>query len=84
MLLFLGLCSTSCASRPEVVTVPVIERVMPPAALVQDTPRPEFQGQANADLVEHALGLRTALDSCRADKAALRQWMEDASMETGR
>jgi len=81
-LLCLLLCA-SCSAKPEVVTVPVIERVMPPAALVQGTPRPEWSGSTNADLVEHALHLRSALGECNADKAAMRQWM-DTSMGTGR
>ncbi len=83
ILLCLTLCA-SCSARPKVVTVPVVDRVLPPAALIQDTARPEWVGATNADLVEHALGLRGALDSCRADKAALRQWMEEADMGTGR
>ncbi|WP_034628614.1 Rz1-like lysis system protein LysC [Desulfocurvibacter africanus] len=78
ILLCLTLCA-ACSSRPQIVPVPVVERVMPPPALAQDTARPTWTGRTNGDLLEHAIDLGAALDRCNADKAALRAWAQDST-----
>lgn len=56
---------------------------MPPPALVRDTTRPAWAGRTNGDLLEHAIDLGAALDSCNADKGALRAWMQDKTGPDG-
>jgi hypothetical protein len=56
------------------VHVPQIVRVAPPAALMQATPRPVFNGTTNGDLLDYAGHLERSVDACNADKASLRDW----------
>lgn len=62
---------TGCSGKP-VATVPVVIRQEAPAYLTAETPVPLWSGSTNADLVVYALDLRQALESCNADKAAIR------------
>ena len=64
------LCLTGCGkslSHP----VPVVLRPEFPAHLCAPVEEPVFTGKTNADLVEHVMDLRMALQYCNADKAAM-------------
>lgn len=63
---------SGCALGP-----PVTVRDTPPASLIQDCPEPMPNFKTNGDLVQYALDLRTVLQSCNADKEALRLWVQD-------
>ena len=55
-------------------------KVLPPSALLLETPRPDFTGSSNGDLVDYIDELEHALGVCNADKAALRDWAEQVLM----
>jgi DNA-binding winged helix-turn-helix (wHTH) protein len=44
---------------------------------LQDVQAPVFRGVTNADLAEHVLELRKALERSNLDKAAIRQWYSE-------
>ncbi len=72
------LCA-ACSGRqqPEVVAVPRIVRVTPPAHLLADTPAPDCRdARTNGDLLQCVQDYRSALRQCNADKAAIRAGME--------
>jgi len=82
-LLCLLLCS-ACSGK-HVVTIPSVERLVPPASLLSATERPAWNGTTNGDLLRHTFALDTALAVCNADKAAIRSWvvgLENATEET--
>jgi len=55
----------------------VIERQLPPAALLADCPEPAPPAErTNGALAQSVLDYQTALDRCNDDKAALRAWTE--------
>lgn len=66
--LFLLMCSTACSKqvRPAVIT--------PPAALLADCPETKIMVATNGDLVLKLRSLRVDLQSCNADKEALRSF----------
>lgn len=70
LLLFLSACNTT----PEVLTEVRVERIYPPAVLLESHPTPVILGQTNADLLNWALELHNALERCEIDKSSLRQW----------
>lgn len=73
--LFLALCLllSGCAGNP------VLTPVQPPDGLLQSTPAPTPTGEKNADLARFTQALRYALESCNADKASLREWVQRVS-----
>ena len=64
-------------SNPQVITRTVTIKLKPPAVLLLPTPEPQLQGADNAALLDLLLDLRAALRSCNADKAGLREWMQE-------
>lgn len=72
--LSLMLLLTGCSTTKY---VPVVERELPPAHLLQDCPEPvTIRPVVNSDLLLALNDWRNALRSCNADKAALRSWAE--------
>lgn len=59
--------------------MPAVERLAPPASLLRETEHPEWKGETNGDLLEHAINLDAALRGCNADKSAIRLWLEAVS-----
>ena len=49
----------------------------PPPALLLHCPKPLVLVETNEDLLELAIGLGRALDSCNDDKDSLREWAKD-------
>jgi len=76
LLLCLLLCG-ACSGKEHAVTVPVVVRLSPPDSLLRETVEPEWKGETNGDLAEHAISLRASLRECNADKAAIRFWLAD-------
>lgn len=54
-----------------------IVRELPPPDLLSDCPIVVERLRTNGDLVNTILAYRTALSTCTADKASLREWAED-------
>ncbi|MDL2307274.1 hypothetical protein LJC48_04520 [Desulfovibrio sp. OttesenSCG-928-C06] len=52
-------------------------RLSPPRVLLIPSAEPEWSGDTNADLLDWSLGLRAALRSCNADKAAITEWGQE-------
>lgn len=72
-LLSLMLCA-ACSSKPRVVTVHKVERVAPPAHLMEPTPVPDCSAaRTNEDLLDCVLDTREALKRANADKTAIKQ-----------
>ena len=55
--------------------------MLPPVVLLQEVPEPKMRGKTNADLLNWALELREALRLANSDKAALRKWINQATLE---
>lgn len=73
--LSLMLLLTGCSTTKY---VPVVERELPPAHLLQDCPEPvTIRPVVNSDLLLVLNDWRNALRSCNTDKAALRAWAEE-------
>jgi hypothetical protein len=51
-----------------------IERVKPPAVLLEPCPVEVFAGETYGDLILHTVALRESLRLCNNDKAALKKW----------
>lgn len=67
-LAFLTLCTTACSPM----------KVKPPADLLADCPHADAPAdRTNGGLADFALRERQALDTCNADKAALRAWAKE-------
>lgn len=67
-LAFLTLCMTACS--------PI--KIKPPADLLADCLHADAPAdRTNGGLADYALRERQALDTCNADKAALRAWAEE-------
>jgi len=76
----LSLCLLLCASccpAPSVVTVPQVIRVTPPAFLMDATPEPFCDPATNSDLWECFTATRSALRKANADKAAIREAVQE-------
>lgn len=54
-----------------------IIRVKPPEVFLQHTPDPIPEGKTYGDMISHCLKLREAMELCNADKASLREWVND-------
>ncbi len=67
---------TACAGRKEYVPVPETIRVTVPDAYTRATPVPVIGGDTNGDLLRERNALADGLESCNADKAAIRKIME--------
>lgn len=74
----LALSLSACAGGPRLTTVTKTEKQFPPESLLVPTAEPLLAGDRNRDLLDWGLGLRDALGSCNADKAALRKWSEES------
>lgn len=69
------LCLTACGTLSSPTTVYKVERDLPPAQLLAPCPIPaEPKGHSNGDLALWGNETRESLQSCDADKAALRDW----------
>lgn len=70
----LALSLTTCGRKePPTVTVPQVIRVTVPEAHARDTDIPVIGGDTNGDLLRERDALLDALESCNADKAAIRK-----------
>lgn len=58
---------TACAHNAQIV------KQAPPTELLRPCPTVLFNVKTNADLASYALSLRSSLEDCDADKAALRK-----------
>lgn len=52
----------------------VTEYRYPPDSLIQDCPMPSFTGHTMGDAIDYIPRLIEALESCNADKRAMRAW----------
>jgi hypothetical protein len=78
-LLCLPLCVSCSSSKPKVVTVTEIVRVVPPAHLMEPTPEPDCSNATdNAGLFQCAQDRLEALRRSNADKAATKASCEEA------
>ena len=73
--------AASCTGTPDPVTVTRTEVVTPPAQWMScPTVRPTPM-DTNRDLLDYTLRLETALATCRAQMAAIREWTTDEADE---
>lgn len=65
-------CSLGCARQP--LTLPTVEILTPPAALLTEIAPPGLAGDTNADLARAYLECVGVVASHNADKVALKRW----------
>lgn len=53
--------------------------ILPPDILLEGCPTPEYLGTVYADIIEHAIEIKEALEKCDSDKTSLREWKEENS-----
>lgn len=54
--------------------MPQVLRISPPSALLQPVPAPEWRGRANADLLDYAQDLESALAAANARLTAVERF----------
>lgn len=74
MLMCLALSGAGCETAPKVLTVTKTEKALPPPALLVETPSPKPTAWTGSGLLMYSQRLESALLSCNADKASLRDW----------
>lgn len=74
MLLCLAVSGAGCETAPKVLTVTKTEKALPPPALLVETPSPKPTAWTGSGLLMYSQRLESALLSCNADKAGLREW----------
>lgn len=72
-LMLLSGCSTT---EYVTVTETVVKKQYPPEHWLAECGSPVFIGNSNQDLMDYVLVMRTALNKCNEDKAALKEWAE--------
>ena len=73
--LLLPLLLTACGS-PLLKPAPEVVRILPPAELQQDCPRPAVDMSNNGALLQSLLSCNAQIVKCNLDRAALRTWAE--------
>lgn len=73
--LLLPLLLIACGSTaPKAPPAPETVRVLPPAELMQDCPRPAVDMSSNGALLQSLMSCQGQIIKCNLDRAALRQW----------
>lgn len=74
----LTLLSTACTAPPKLIPKVEVQRVTPPASLLQPCPPPSRPGPTIGDALDYIPEVLGELAACNHDKALLREWAEDA------
>lgn len=73
---FLLTCLPGCAGLTAVAPPGKQECPAPPAAALEPTQVPRFQGRTNGDLLNYILELRIAVKECNLNIDAIRRWAD--------